>query len=154
MAYNFLSKWYSEYGCSEVIVSTSFWMFSDDNMFDLSFRSSPICFIISSCILKILSAVYRDTLSVLDNESIMILCCLLWYVYLNCWISSYSSLLIWYHYSWNIFSFLDKESIKNFSVFQSISCLVCCDIFLSTDSAILLIVYFFDPIVLETPSVW
>ena len=34
MSLDFFSKWSSEYGCSEVIVSTSFWMCSDENMID------------------------------------------------------------------------------------------------------------------------
>ena len=36
---------------------------------------------------------------------------------------------------------------------QSIFCVVCCDMFLSTASVILVVFYFFDTIVLETPSV-
>ena len=52
------------------------WMCSDDNMFDLSFRSSLICYKLSSCLLKISSAFSRDTSSSLASKSIIILCCL------------------------------------------------------------------------------
>ena len=54
LALNFLSKKSSEYVCSEVIiVSTSFWMYSDENIFDFSFRSSLNCYRIYSCLKKI-----------------------------------------------------------------------------------------------------
>ena len=64
--------------------------------------------------LKSLSSVSRDTFSLLADESIMILCCLSWYVSLNCWIYSSCCLLLLSHFSWNTFSSLDKESITIF----------------------------------------
>ena len=83
-------------------------------MFDFSSRSYLIWFRLFSCPLKIWSAFFRDTFSSLDDESIMILCCLSWYVSLNCWSSSSYCLLILSHCYWNIFSLLAKESTKSF----------------------------------------
>ena len=144
LSWNFLSKLSSEYGCSELTVSTSFWMSSDENflnsswcsslnsinsssyflklwsdgenltwnflrlitsfwmcsdenMLDFNFRSSLICCRLSSCLLKICSAVSHDTCSSLADESIIILCCLSWYVSLNCCSYYYSCLLLWSH---------------------------------------------------------
>ena len=94
-------------------VSTLLWMCSDENIFDSSFRSSLICFRISSCLLKSQSAVSNDTFSLLADESILVFCCLSWYVSFNCLIYSYYYLLIWYHCSWNTFSLLAKESINS-----------------------------------------
>ena len=91
---------------------TLFWMCYDENMLDFSFRYSFICYRMSSCTLKSWSYVSSDTFSSLDDESIIILCCLSWYVSLKCWIYYSSCLIILYHCSWNIFSFLAKESIN------------------------------------------
>ena len=129
-------------------------MCSDENMFDFSFRSSLICFRLSYCLLIIWSALSRDTFNLLADESIMILCCLLWYVSNNCLSSSSYCLLLLSHCSWNNFRFLDKEPINSFFYFSINICVVCHEKFLSTATVILFLVYFFYPIVIETPSVW
>ena len=123
------------------------------NIFYLSFMSSIICCRLSSCILKCRSAVSHDTFSSLADKSIMILCFLSWYVSLNCWRSYSFCLCLWSHSSWKNFSVLAKESIKRFLVCQSRFCVFCCDIFLSFSAVLLLVVYFFDPILLETTPV-
>ena len=102
LAWNFLS------------LITLFWMCFDENMFGFSFRSYLICFRLSSCLLKTWSAVSRDTFTSLADESIMIFCCFSWYVYIKFWSSYSSCLLLWSHCYWNIFSLLDKWSIKSF----------------------------------------
>ena len=43
--------------------------------------------------------------------------------------------------------------MRVFVVFQSIFCVVCCNMFLSTAAVHLIVVYLFDTIVIETPSV-
>ena len=54
----------------------------------------------------------------------MILCCLLWYISLNCWSYFSSCLLLWSYCSSNIFSLLAKEQIKSFCCL-SINILCC-----------------------------
>ena len=123
-------------------------------MFDFSCGSSLICFRISYCVLKIWSDVSHDTYCLLDDESIMILCCLSRYVFLKC--CSYFSycLLLWYHCSWNIFCLLDKESIKSLFLFFNQYFLLFVVIFSlkcrSYSSCCLLLWSHF----LETTSVW
>ena len=74
------------------------------------FRPSLSWFRLSSYGFKIWSVVSRDTFGLLADKSITILCCLSWYVYINCWSSS--CLLLWYHCSWKTFSSLAKELFK------------------------------------------
>ena len=55
LAWSLVLKWYSEDGVSEVRVTTSYPIVSDDNLFDVSFRYSLICF--SYCAVVIMGAV-------------------------------------------------------------------------------------------------
>ena len=66
-----------------------------------------------SCLL-LLSHWSWNIFSLLAKESIRILCCLLWYVSLNCCSSSSSCLLLWFRFSWKSFISMDKESINIF----------------------------------------
>ena len=130
LAWDLISKWYTEDGCSEGILSTLFWFFTDYNMFDYSFSSYIICFKLSSYLLKKFTAVSRDTLSLLPFGSIIILWFLSFYGRIICCSYSSSCLINWSHCSWNTFSLLVKESIKNFRC-VSINLLCCLSLYVS-----------------------
>ena len=55
LSWDFLSKWYSEDGCSELMVSTSFWMGPDEKLFKLSWCPSLNSINSSSCFSKLWS---------------------------------------------------------------------------------------------------
>ena len=105
-------------------VITLFWMCSDENMLDFSFGSSHIWFRLSSCILKGWFSVSCDTCISLADESIIILCCLSWHVYLNCCSSSYFCLIIWSDCSWKGSVFWIRNQSRVF-VCLSINILCC-----------------------------
>ena len=81
------------------------------------------------------------------------LCSFSWYVSLNCQSSSSSCLLLWSHFLTSSVRWIRNQSTF-FVAFQSRFCVVCCDMFLSTSEFLILLVYLFDPIVIETTSVW
>ena len=88
-----------------------------------------------SCFLRSSSSVSHKFFSSLADESIMILCCLSWYVSLNCWSYYFSLLLLWSHCYWKIFTLLDKEPIKSFGCL-SINILCCLSWYVSLNYCI------------------
>ena len=67
-------------------------------------------------LLKIFSLLAKQSIKSFCCLSINMFCFLSWYVSLNCCITYASCLLPWYHFSWNFFILMDKESIKSFFI--------------------------------------
>ena len=163
LAWNFLSKWSSKDGCSEVMVSTSFWMCTYENLFNSSWCFPFNSINSSSCFFKlwpdgeILDWDFLWKWSAEDGFSEVI-------VSTTFWMCSYENIfdISFRHYlrCFRVYSCL----LKAYQIFlvtplvcwlinQSWFCVVCCDMFLPNVEVFLLLVYLFDPIVLGNASV-